>query len=748
MKQLSSLIIILTFCYSAIAQQFVVSGRVIDAQTGEILSDANIWDKTDGAGVVSNAYGLYTIRVNAGVCILQCSMLGYTTQIDTLNVDRNSVVNFMLHPSDYQLGQVEVTGSKMHSGQFRLNQKDIQALPVVGGEPDLLKALQYLPGVSAGNMGTNNISIRGSDQWGNLVLLDEAVVYNPNHALSFFSVFNNDAIQKVNLYKSYFPLTYGGRASAVIDVRMREGNTQKREVQATVGIIASKLMLERPFKNRKGSYLISGRVAYPGVWVNLWKSNRSRLKGTEMTFYDVNAKINRNLGDRDRIYFSVYNGGDHTVFERLIKGYGMNWGNTTATFRWNHILNEKIYTNCSAIFSNYYYRYESLRDGLRYLWKSDMQSYQLKYDMEYSHSNALKLKTGVALQRVSTMPGSVKKFEDDNKSNIVPYRMESRKMLDMALYGEMEWNFADRFQLNAGVRLSALNTSKTSSFSSQTYLLVEPRAELSYQLEKTGRLVLSYNQASQNMHMLSNSSVGLPSDIWLPANALLKPAVMRQIALGYEKSLGNGVYGLSVEGYYRRTNGVIDYVDDANLFLNNRLESQILTGGKSKGYGIETSLVKNTGRLSGRASYTFSRAFNRIAGVEEGRDYPSILDRPHNFRLFLNYAISRRWEVASTFSYGSGMNLTMPIAQYQYECHLYYIYSSRNGYRAPAYHQWDVSSTWHLRRGSIAFSIINLYNRKNVFTIYASRAGRNTDAQVYKMYLYGVLPSVSYTIKF
>lgn len=726
------------------AQTVVISGRITDAKTGEILSEANLLDMGTGKGVASNAYGLYSIRLNEGTCILRCSMLGYVTKIDTLRVTGKRVVNFALAPDTYLLDGVEVIGTQKHGGQLTLNHKDIQALPTVGGEPDLIKSLQFLPGVVSVNAGVNNISIRGGDQWGNLVLLDEAVVYNPSHALSFFSVFNNDAVQKVNLYKSYFPLNYGGRSSAVIDVRMREGNTKEQQRSGTVGLIASKLLWEGPLKNDKGSYLISGRVAYPGAIANL--SDRNELSNT-MMFYDVNAKINRTIDDKNRIYFSVYNGGDYTEFNNLVKGYGMSWGNTTATFRWNRVVNEKMNANTSAIFSNYYYSYKSLRDGLRYRWKSNMQSYQLKHDLEYAHSNDLTLKAGASVHFFTTMPGSV--TESDNLSNIVPFRMDSRSMFDAAVYGEAEYRFLSRFQLNAGIRLSALCTPGMEHYRARTFVLPEPRAELSYLLNRENKFHLSYNQASQNLHMLSNSSVGLPSDSWMPVNSILRPATMRQVALGYERSFSGGEYSFSVEAYYRKSRHVVDYKDNADIFLNNRIEDQIETG-TAKGYGIESYLAKRSGRFTGWLSYTYARAHNRMAGIDEGAEYPSIYDRPHNLRLFLNYNLDQQWSFSSTFSYTSGMNLTLPIGQYHYESAIFYVYSSRNGYRAPAFHQLDLSATYKWRRSSLTCSFVNVYNRKNVFSIYAGRQDDFSIARsrAYKIYLYGFVPSLSYTFKF
>lgn len=547
MKQLWLLLLLI--CFTEISAQthqtYVVSGRITDAKTGEILSQVHLLDRQTGAGVASNAYGFYSIRLKEGTCILKCSMLGYVTKQDTLQLAENRVVDIALDPDTYLLEGVEVMGSRKHGGQLTLDHKDIRALPTVGGEPDLIKSLQYLPGVVSVNAGANNISIRGGDQWGNLVLLDEAVIYNPSHALSFFSVFNNDAIQKVNLYKSYFPLNYGGRSSAVIDVRMREGNAKEQQRSATVGLIASKILWEGPLKKRNGSYLVTGRIAYPAAIANL--SSDAKLSNT-MTFYDVNAKINTAIDDRNRIYFSVYNGGDYTEFNNLVRGYGMNWGNTTATLRWNRIVNEKTNASTSVIFSNYYYSYKSLRDGLRYRWKSNMQSYQLKHDWEYAHSNDLSLKAGAAVHFFTTMPGSVRPYGE--MSNTTSFRMDCRSLLDVAVYGEAEYRFSPRFLLNAGVRLSALYAPGSAFYKARTYILPEPRAEISYFVTRNSKFHLSYNQASQHLHMLSNSSVGLPSDSWMPVNSMLRPATMRQLALGYERSFMDGKIHLFGRGLF------------------------------------------------------------------------------------------------------------------------------------------------------------------------------------------------------
>lgn len=741
------LLLLLASCYGSFmvcnAQSITIRGRVIDKVTGGALSDANVGYLGTGTGVATNAQGAYSIRVRKGQCVFKCSMVGYVTLRDTLTMTADAVYDFALMPENYQLEGVEVVANRQFGGQLALSQKDIQALPTLGSEPDVLKSLQYLPGVISGNEGTNNISVRGSDQWGNLILLDEAMVYNPNHALSFFSVFNSDAIEQANLYKSYFPLMYGGRTSSVIDVRTREGDNKKSHRSATIGIIASKLHLEGPIKKGKTSYMLSGRFAYPGAPLGVVE----QLRGTKMYFYDVNAKINSTLDDRNKIYFSVYNGGDHTYFNKLVRGYGMNWGNTTATFRWNHKWSDKSTGNFSGIFSNYYYRYKAMTDGMRYLWKSNIQSYQLKYDSDYVFSNAFHVNSGLSLHAFTTMPGGIQNA--GSLDNVVPYQMDRRYLLDMAAYGEATYRISPAWKVNGGIRLSTLYTPKVEGLKQKCYVMPEPRAEVSYSPGTGNRLHAAFTQSSQSLHMLSSSSVGIPSDMWIPANRQIKPAVMRQVALGYERNMGKGAYTFSLEGYYRKTNNIIDLVDNANLFLNNRIETQ-LSAGSSKAYGAEFYLSKNKGRLTGWISYTLSRARNKIAALGN-EEYPPVYDRPHSLKVFLNYEAGRkrRCAFAATFSYNSGMNLTVPIAHYNTQGTAFYIYSSRNGYRAPAFHELDLSMTCKTRKGRFILSVINAYNRKNVFTLYTSRNEYSfSEIEVHKMYLYGVLPSVSYQFTF
>ena len=426
----------------------------------------------------------------------------------------------------------------------------------------------------------------------------------------------------------------------------------------------------------------------------------------------------------------------------------MNWGNTTATFRWNRVWTDQLSGNFSAIFSNYYYRYKSITDGMKFLWKSNIQSYQLKYDADYAVNNALHIRIGLSAHVFTTMPGSISSWGDF--SNVVPYRMDRRSLLDMAAYGEATYKISSAWQLNGGIRLPVFYTPKVGELKQKCYIIPEPRAELFYFPGTGNRLHAAFTQSSQNLHMLSNSSVGIPSDMWIPANGQLKPAVMKQVALGYERSLAKGMYTLSLETYYRKTNHIVDFVDNANIFLNNQIETQLTTG-YSKAYGAEFYISKNSGRLTGWISYTFSRARNYIATLGD-KEYPPVYDRPHSLKIFLNYEAGRkrRCAFAATFSYNSGMNLTLPIAHYRVNGTAFYIYSTRNGYRAPAFHELNLSMTCKTgKRGRLILSVMNVYNRKNVFTIYTSRDDYDfSDIGMHKMYLYGALPSISYQFTF
>lgn len=753
------LIILLCFCsYSLLAQQRVIHGNVLDAKTGESVVGAYIFGKKSAAGSISNAYGFYSVTFPADEVVFCCSMLGYELFKDTLPQTNNGTVTIRLNPIDYKLQDVVVYAPyQNHAGFHHLSASQIKRLPTMGGEPDLMKTLQFLPGVMSGNDGANNLSVRGGSQWQNLVLLDEAVVYNPNHSLSFFSVFNSDAVKQVDLYKAYIPLAYGGRLSSVMDIHMNEGNNKQLGIKGGVGLLASRLMVEGPIVKEKISFMVSGRYGYPGEVANFLSNIETigndiqQLNGADIGFYDINAKVNAILNNKNRLFISFYNSKDRFKSAAFIDDYLMNWGNTTGTLRWNSTFNDKLNVNTTFCMSNYFYDYTQLADGQNYKWKSDMQSYALRNDWDYYFSNRVRIKSGINIEYFTTKPGEIDKVTES--SNILPYVMESRQSLETVIYSELQLTMNPLWRIIGGIRLAGNYSYANTLLKEKLYLNPEPRFELQFVPDKTTTYSLSGIVTTQNMHLLSNSSIGIPSDIWVPANEKLKPSSAYQISAGYKKQLSNNQYTFSAEGYYKNMQNIVDYKDNANIFMNNKIEEQ-LEKGWADSYGIEFYLSKNHGPLTGWVSYTLSKATNHIKTVNNGKGYAPVYDRPHDLKLFGTYQISSKWWASSTLTLRSGMNVTMPISHYVYQGSAFYEYTERNGYRAPMFRQLDIAFTYRPEiknrwQSEWVFGVMNVLNRKNVFSMYAGRdrllLGKSG---AYKMYLHGIMPSISYNFKF
>lgn len=753
------LIILLCFCsYSLLAQQRVIHGNVLDAKTGESVVGAYIFGEKSAAGSISNAYGFYSVTFPADEVIFCCSMLGYELFKDTLPQTNNGTVTIRLNPIDYKLQDVVVYAPyQNHAGFHHLSASQIKRLPTMGGEPDLMKTLQFLPGVMSGNDGANNLSVRGGSQWQNLVLLDEAVVYNPNHSLSFFSVFNSDAVKQVDLYKAYIPLAYGGRLSSVMDIHMNEGNNKQLGIKGGVGLLASRLMVEGPIVKEKISFMVSGRYGYPGEVANFLSNIETigndiqQLNGADIGFYDINAKVNAILNNKNRLFISFYNSKDRFKSAAFIDDYLMNWGNTTGTLRWNSTFNDKLNVNTTFCMSNYFYDYTQLADGQNYKWKSDMQSYALRNDWDYYFSNRVRIKSGINIEYFTTKPGEIDKATES--SNILPYVMESRQSLETVIYSELQLTMNPLWRIIGGIRLAGNYSYANTLLKEKLYLNPEPRFELQFVPDKTTTYSLSGIVTTQNMHLLSNSSIGIPSDIWVPANEKLKPSSAYQISAGYKKQLSNNQYTFSAEGYYKNMQNIVDYKDNANIFMNNKIEEQ-LEKGWADSYGIEFYLSKNHGPLTGWVSYTLSKATNHIKTVNNGKGYAPVYDRPHDLKLFGTYQISSKWWASSTLTLRSGMNVTMPISHYVYQGSAFYEYTERNGYRAPMFRQLDIAFTYRPEiknrwQSEWVFGVMNVLNRKNVFSMYAGRdrllLGKSG---AYKMYLHGIMPSISYNFKF
>ncbi|MGD2034969.1 MAG: TonB-dependent receptor, partial [Bacteroidales bacterium] len=636
-KRINSVLLFTAFFVNVItAQNYTVRGKITDALTGENISGVNIVLPNDQIGTISNRYGFYSILIEAEETELLYSFLGYERVSVTLQPNSDTTINLELTPIPLEIDEVVISANSerniqaLEMGIQRLNIKEINSIPAFAGEPDVIRSIQYLPGVTTGNEGVNNISIRGGSTDQNLILLDEAILFNTNHALSFFSTFNPDAVSNVSFYKTSFPAKYGGRLSSVIDVSMREGNNQKFHLSGGIGLLASRLSIEGPIKKNKSSFILSGRYSYAGVVANSVYSLKSVIpalnnyrKGNEINFYDLNFKYNTKLNENNQIYISGYLGKDHFYFKNFSDNFSMDWGNISSTIRWNHIYNAKLFSNTTFVFSNYNYEYSLLADARDFLWSSNMQNFQLKSDFDFYISNSSKISFGVFSGLLITLPGKISPASDS--SQIRSYSMEHQKSLELGGYLELERRIADFLNIRIGLRFtsfSELGPATVYNYTPdgtdiidsmqysdwefvETYNKVEPRVLFNFILNSRSSIKVSYNKTYQYLHLLTNSSIGLPTDIWLPSGASLVPKESNQYSLGFFNNFMRNRIESSVEIYYKKMANIIDFRDNADLFLNKHIESQILFG-EANAYGIEFYLKKRYGELNGWISYTFS----------------------------------------------------------------------------------------------------------------------------------------------
>jgi hypothetical protein len=668
------------------------------------------------------------------------------------------------------------------SGYLKLNIKEIKQIPALAGEPDILKSVQFLPGVQVSNEGTTNISVRGGSFDQNLIILDEALVYNPNHTLSFISVFNSDAIQNVDFYKSAFPAKYGGRMSSVIDVQMKEGNKEQFTLTGGIGLVMSRLSLEGPIVKDKSSFIISGRYSYLGLVVNslvpFFKetfkiSNLNNFRtGNEVDFYDLNLKTNISINTKNHLYLSAYTGNDHFYFKNFTDDYSLDWGNLTSSARWYHVFNNMLFSNTTFAYSKYYYKYLLKEDTKNFIWSSNMKNYLIKTDFDYFASNSTKFQFGLQINYLNLLPGEIQKV---NSSSVInPFKLSLKKSIDISPYFEISQKIK-KFNIQAGIRttlFSEIGKAKQYIYSNDlsnvidsieygnliffnTYIFVEPRITLNYLINERSSVYASYSVTNQNTHLMRNSSVGMPTDIWQTTTKYIKPERTIQYVLGYAKRLNNKIFAVSYELYYKNLYNVIDFKDNANLFINPYIETEILSG-KGEAYGFEFYLRKTSGKLNGWISYTFSRCIYNIPGINNDQSYYPVFHKPHNFSLFSVYKINNSLSISGTFKLTSGGRITMPVGTFDYYGASFNYYSQKNGYTLPIYHQLDLSLNYSNSfnsqkrwKSEWVISVINVYNRKNVFSMFVSQKDENMKStKVYKMYLYGIFPSITYNFKF
>jgi hypothetical protein len=771
MKQLFAFILLVQFAMTVAAERFTVSGTISDSASGETLPGASVAvEGGTGRGASANLYGYYSLTLQPGSYDLVISYLGYESKRIQVELNKNRVMDIRLDPSSELLEELVVSAAKRNDnivsdkvGVEQLQIREIKNIPVLFGEQDLLKTLTLTPGVKSIGEGNGGIYVRGGSNAQNLILLDEAMVYNANHLLGFFSTFNSDAIRDLTLYKGTAPAEYGGRLSSVMDVKMNEGNNQTHHLSGGVGLISSRLMVEGPLVKDRGSYLISGRRTYADLFLKL--SSDPAINNNQLYFYDFNAKMNFKLNDKNRLYLSAYYGRD--IFD-FAGRFGMNWGNSTITGRWNRIWSGRTFSNTSFIFSDYDYKVGIDLEPFEFSILSQIKNLNLKHDLQFFMNDKLSWSTGYSGIFHTITPGQVEAPAD---SEINPIRQEQRYGLEQAVYLSANFKPSSSFVLNAGFRVNSMMMLGPGEFYSyrdgaiadtltsrrgeivKHYIMPEPRINLSYIISQQQSLKLSYTRNSQNLHVVSNSTGSLPTDIWLISGKNVRPEISDQVSAGYFRNLGDDVYQLSAETYYKWMHNQIDLRNGADIRANQHIERELLFG-KGRAYGLELMLKKKYGVLNGWIGYTLSRTELNIPGINEGNWYPARQDATHDVSVVAIYDVSERWNFSGTWVYRTGNAITFPSGKYEVDGQVQLYYTERNGYRMPAYHRLDLGATYTFRKrgafeSSLNFSVYNAYARKNAFSIdFEQNPDDPTKTQAVLTYLFTIMPSVTYNFKF
>jgi hypothetical protein len=766
-----NLLIILTFIFilPAVSQnRFTLSGTIRNGETGEVLISATLLVKElPGVGVTSNAYGFYSLTFPEGSYTVLVQYLGFKTRKDTLIFNGNRLINYDLTPEPIKLGEVVVSGERSNAnvtstdiGVNKLEVKEIESIPVLLGEKDILKTIQLLPGIKSAGEGSTGFYARGGGTDQNLIILDEAPIYNSSHLLGFLSVFNSDAIKDVKVMTGGIPAEYGGRLSSVLDIRTNDGNNKEFGGSGGIGLLASHVMLEGPIVKDQGSFIITGRRTYADLFLKL--SSDTNLNRASLYFYDLNMKANYTLGDKDRLFLSGYFGRDNFAFSNT---FGFNWGNTTGTLRWNHIFADYLFSNTSLIYSDYEYSNTIGVGTSQFQITSGIQDLNFKTDFQYFTDASGTVKFGLNSIYHTFLPGKVTATAGSIINNTA---LENKFAFENAVYVAHEIDLIQGVKVNYGLRFSAFsligpahlydydeygNISDTLTYGSgkiiKTYNSLEPRLSINLLLEESSSLKTSYTRTTQYLHLLSNSTTTNPSDVWVPSTNNVKPQFADQVDAGYFRNFHDNEYEASLELYYKRMQNVIDYKNGADLQINPTVEALLLYG-TARSYGAELLFRKRAGRLSGWIAYTLSKTEEQFDQINNGNPFPARQDRTHDVSIVLIYNYNSDWNFSATWVYNTGNAVTFPSGNYWLDGRLVPYYTERNGYRMPAYHRLDLSATWTLGpHSNLNFSLYNAYNRLNPYAINFQQDPNDPNkTQAVQTTFFPIIPSVTYNFTF
>ncbi|MDA3881714.1 MAG: TonB-dependent receptor [Bacteroidales bacterium] len=769
MKKLFSILLILIPSV-LFAQTYTISGYIKDADTGEELIAASVYVPGTTYGVISNNYGFYSLSVPKGTHIFEVSYLGYTTYSEKIVVEKDITKNVYLETFAQVTEKVVVTAQardqnikSTEMGVQTLDMHEIKSVPVLFGENDVLKTLQLMPGVKSGGEGSGGIFVRGGGADQNLILLDEAPVYNASHMLGFFSVFNGDAIKDVKLYKGSMPAKYGGRLSSVVDIKMKEGNNQSYEASGGIGTISSRITVEGPIVKDTSSFMISARRTYADML--LLFSKDTNFRDTKLYFYDLNLKTNYIFNEKNRLFISGYFGRDVFAFQDI---FGTDWGNATGTVRWVHLLSPKLFMNSTLIFSNFENIITVGDDSGQFELSSGITDFQLKEDFQWYANNSNSVSFGFNTIHHTFIPG-------DLKSSIegISVSMDNKYALESGLYASNEQKVSDYITLNYGLRFSLftiIGPGTTYTYDNnheridsavykkreiiENYPSLEPRLGATFILNSRSSIKMSYTLNNQYVHLIQSSTSSLPTDYWIPSSALTPPQKCAQYSVGYFRNFAENKYESSAEIYYKDLESQIDYESGTNIFLEPDLESYLLFG-KGRAYGLELFAKKNQGTFTGWISYTWSRTEKQFEELNKARWFPTRYDRKHDISIVGMYDISKNVQVSATWVFATGDAVTMPSGKYILDGKRVNYYTDRNGYRMPNYHRLDLGCTVIAKKtdryeSSFNFSIYNTYNRKNAYMIYFERVHPDNvdELQAVKVTLFPILPAITWNFRF
>ncbi len=757
------------FAIASVAQEkYTINGTVKDKKTGEDIIAATVRVKElPSIGARTNEYGFYSLTLPKGTYTFKISSTGYTEEEKIVDLNKNQKINWELEQKVKETKMIVVVAKKENQnvtqttmGTQKLDLKEISKLPVLFGEKDILKTIQLLPGVKSAGEGNSGFYVRGGTSDQNLILLDEAPVYNASHLLGFFSTFNSDAIKDATLIKGNSPAQYGGRLASVLDVKMNEGNDKKYHAAGGIGLISSRLSLEGPIQKEKSSFLISGRRTYADVFLKL----SDKFKDNKLYFYDFIAKANYRINNNNRIFLSGYLGRDVLGFG---KQFGIDWGNKTATLRWNSIISPKIFSNTSLIYIDYNYNIKIKGGDVSFNINSQIKDWNLKQEFQYFHSAKSSWRYGINAIHHTLSPS---RFVGDETIFNEPNNV-SRTSIESALYASNIYNVRNNITIDYGARLSGYTILGGDTYNiydkgilkdsvvlskgnfGKTYINIEPRISMNYLLNETTSIKAGYSRNTQNLHLLSNSTTASPTDAWIGDSYNIKPEIADQVSIGYFKNFKRNTYEMSVETYYKNMQQQVDYKNGADLQTAQDIESELLFG-IGRAYGLELFFKKKKGRFTGWLSYTLSRTERKIEGINDNKWYVAKQDRTHDLALVGMYQLSDRWSLASNFILYTGNAVTFPSGKYNINGQTIYYFTERNGYRMPLYHRLDVSATYEAKKtkkwqGSWNFSLYNSYGRQNAYTItFEDNPTDKTKTQAVKTALFRWVPSITYNFKF